>query len=149
MAARQKQLLAEVNQARQDIEEKSAEIAKIQAAMEVLREYVPLGLLPGIDENIAAVYGNLKGMTVPDGIATILRMRREPATARELMEILVQAGKVRGPTQNAHIGILGALKRNPQRFRRVGSTWTLVQSNGHLPGLEVGERVPAKKGAKA
>jgi hypothetical protein len=139
MAARQRQLLAEVNKARQEIEEKSAEIARIQAALEVLRDYVPLGVLPGIDENIAAIYGNLKGMTVPDGIAKILAMRGEPATARELLEILVQGGKMREVNNVGHISILGALKRNPERFKRVGGAWTLVGSNGHLPGLGVDE----------
>jgi hypothetical protein len=145
MASRQKQLLAEINKARADIEEKSAEVARIQSAMEVLREYVPMGVLPGIDENIAAVYGNLKGMTIPDGIAKILRLRREPATARELLEILAQAGKIREANQNAHISVLGALKRNPHRFRRVGGAWTLIESNGHLPGLEDAELARAKR----
>jgi hypothetical protein len=144
MAARQRQLLAEVNKARQEIEEKSAEIARIQAALEVLRDYVPLGVLPGIDENIAAIYGNLKGMTVPDGIAKILAMRGEPATARELLEILVQGGKMREVNNVGHISILGALKRNPQRFKRVGGAWTLVRSNGHLPGLGVDESATVK-----
>jgi hypothetical protein len=58
--------------------------------------------------------------------------------------VLEKAGKLESGNGNNLIGVIGALKRHPNRFQRVGKSWTLAKSNGHLPGLEVDEPLTAK-----
>jgi len=129
---RLRELQAELTKKRSEVEAIAAELERIQAALDVIRPFAP----PGMAENMAT-YGDLKSLTIPEGSAQILRVRREALSARELLRVLVKAGKIQEDTPNAHIGVLGALKRHPELFRRVGKAWTLVDSNGHLPLLEV------------
>jgi hypothetical protein len=141
---KRRELLAKNSDLRTEIERNAEEIARIDAALAVMRDFAPLRQLPGLDEDARSVYGALASMTVPDGLATILRKRGEPLTSRELCTILEQTGKLVPDNKNNLIGVIGALKRNPGRFKKVRDTWTLVQSNGHLPGLEVDDTVPAR-----
>lgn len=142
--AKRRELLAKNSELRADIDRNTAEIAQIDAALAVMRLYAPLGQLPGLEDDARSIYGNLASMTVPDGLATILRKRGEALPSRELCTILEQTGKLKAGSANNLIGVIGALKRNPERFKKIGSSWKLVQSNGHLPGLEVDETASVK-----
>jgi hypothetical protein len=132
---RRRDLLTKNSELRAEIDKNTAEIAQIDAALVVLRKYAPLGQLPGLDEDVSAVYGDLASMTVPDGLATILYKRGEALTTRELLDILVKAGKLKA-NNNSMIHVIGALKRNEHRFRKVGSGWTLIEPNHQLRVLE-------------
>lgn len=134
--ARRRELLTKNSELRADIDRNTAEIAQIDSALTVMRNYAPLGQLPGLDENVESVYGDLVSMTVPDGLATILYKRGEALTSRELLDILVKAGKLKANTNNSMIHVIGSLKRNDHRFRKVGSGWTLIEPNHQLRVLE-------------
>jgi hypothetical protein len=134
--SRRRELLTKNSELRADIDRNTAEIAQIDAALAIMRNYAPLRQLPGLDEDIESVYGNLASMTVPDACATILYKRGEALTSRELLDILVKAGKLKAGNNNNLIGVIGALKRNSHRFRKVGSGWTLIEPNHQLRVLE-------------
>jgi hypothetical protein len=123
---RRQELLTKNSELRAEIDRNTAEIAQIDTALVVMRKFAPLGQLPGLDEDVTAVYGDLESMTVPDACATILYKRGEALTSRELLNILVEAGKLKN-NNNSMIHVIGSLKRNPHRFQKVGSTWTLVE----------------------
>jgi hypothetical protein len=119
----------------------AAEIARLDETAGVLRSLVPGGWLPHVDEDAPLPYGDLKSKTVPQGIVTILRQRGEPATTREILDILIKGEKV-ADKQSSHINILNVLKKNPKLFTRIGKTWGLAEwperdpvasQNGHLP----------------
>ncbi|HEY5033893.1 MAG TPA: hypothetical protein VIJ30_02095 [Candidatus Dormibacteraeota bacterium] len=120
---------------RAEVDRNTAEIAQIDSALVVMRKFAPLGQLPGLDEDVAAVYGDLESMTVPDACATILYKRGEALTSRELLDILVRAGKLKA-NNNSMIHVIGSLKRNDHRFRKVGSAWTLIEPSHQLRVLE-------------
>jgi hypothetical protein len=125
-------LQTELAQKRSEVEGIITEMERIQAALEILRPFAP----PGMAEDMAA-YGDLKSLTVPEGCARILQVRRDGLTARELMQILEKAGKLQEDNPNNQIGVIGALNRHAELFKKTGKTWTLVDSNGHLPFAEV------------
>jgi hypothetical protein len=82
-------------------------------------------------------------MTVPDACATILYKRGEALTSRELLDILVRAGKLKA-NNNSMIHVIGSLKRNDHRFRKVGSAWTLIAPSHQLRVLEGVDNVVAE-----
>jgi hypothetical protein len=133
--SRRRELLTKNSELRADIDRNTAEIAQIDTALVVMRKYAPLGQLPGLDEDVTAVYGDLASMTVPDGLATILYKRGEALTSRELLDILVKAGKLKAHN-NSMIHVISSLKRNDGRFRKVGSGWTLIEPNHQLRVLD-------------
>ncbi len=133
--SRRRELLAENSELRAKTERNTAEIAQIDAALTIMKKYAPPEGLPGFDENVTAVYGDLESMTVPDACEAILYKRGEPLTSRELCDILVKAGKLK-PNNNSMIHVIGSLKRNDHRFRKVGSTWTLIESSHQLRVLD-------------
>ena len=141
--SRRRELLMRNSDLRAEMDQNADEIANIESALAVMRDYAPLGQLPGLDDDVR-VYGDLAHMTVPDGLAVILTKRGEALTSRELLTVLEKAGKLESGNGNNLIGVIGALKRHPNRFQRVGKSWTLAKSNGHLPGLEVDEPLTAK-----
>jgi hypothetical protein len=143
--AKRRELLATNSELRAQIDRNTGEIAQIDAALAVMRNYAPLGQLPGLDEDVRSVYGDIASMTVPDGLFTILRKRGEALTSRELCVILEKGGKLVPNGKNNLIGVIGALKRNPERFRKIGNAWMHLQPNGRLPGLEMDETVPAAR----
>ncbi len=116
----------------------AAEMAKLDETAGVLRELVPGGWLQFVDDDAPLPYGDLKSKTVPQGVVTILRQRGEPATTREILDILIKSGKV-ADKQTSHINLLNVLKKNSKLFTRIGPTWGLtewelvVARNGHLP----------------
>jgi len=139
---RRQDLLRKNADLRAEIEKNNGEISEIDVALAIMRNYAPLGQLPGLDEDVRSVYGNLASMTVPDGIATILRKRGEPLPVRELVDLLERTGKMTLGGKNNSINVIQVLNRFPKRFkkaedRRGKTTWTLAQANGHLPGLEL------------
>lgn len=108
------------------------EIEQIEGSMAVLRRYAVLQQLPGVDEDLAAPYGDLTSQTVPEACATILRKRGgEPATARELLKILVAAGKLQQEKESTHVSVIAALKRHPELFQKVGNAWTLAKADSN------------------
>jgi hypothetical protein len=142
--SRRRELLAENSELRAKTERNTAEIAQIDAALTIMKKYAPPEGLPGLDEDVTAGYGDLASMTVPDGLAMILYKRGEPMTSRELLDILVKAGKLKANTNNSMIHVIGSLKRNERRFRKVGAGWTLIEPNHQLRVLEGIENVGAE-----
>jgi hypothetical protein len=134
--SRRQDLLTENSELRARIDRNTGEIAQIDSALVVMRKFAPLGQLPGLDEDVESVYGDLASMTVPDGLDTILYKRGEPLTSRELLTVLEKAGKLDAGNKNNLIGVIGALKRHPNRFRKVGNTWTPVERNHQLRVLD-------------
>jgi hypothetical protein len=134
--SRRQELLTRNSELRAEIDRNTADIAQIDSALVVMRKFAPLGQLPGLDEDVESVYGNLASMTVPDGVATILYKRGEALTSRELLTVLERAGKLEAGNKNNLIGVIGALKRNPARFRKVGNTWTLIEPSHQLRVLD-------------
>jgi hypothetical protein len=134
--SRRQELLTRNSELRAEIDRNTAEIAQIDSALVVMRKFAPLGQLPGMDEDVRSVYGDLASMTVPDGLATILYKRGEPLTSRELLTVLEKAGKLESGSKNNLIGVIGALKRHSRRFRKVGSSWTLIESSHQLRVLD-------------
>jgi hypothetical protein len=107
----------------------AAEIARLEETARVLRELVPGGRLEYVDDDAALPYGDLLSKTLPQAAYTILQHRGVNATTRDLLNILVKAGKVPN-TQTSHINLLNALKRNtgPTKiFTREGSEWGLTE----------------------
>jgi len=142
--SRRRELLTKNSELRAEIDRNTAEIAQIDTALVVMRKYAPLGQLPGLDEDVTAVYGDLASMTVPDGLATILYKRGEALTSRELLDILVKAGKLKANTNNSMIHVISSLKRNDARFRKVGTGWTLIEPTHQLRVLEGTDDVRAE-----
>jgi hypothetical protein len=142
--SRRQELLTANSEYRAKIDRNTAEIAQIDSALVVMRKYAPLGQLPGLDEDVRSVYGDLASMTVPDGLATILYKRGEPLTSRELLTVLEKVGKLEAGNKNNLIGVIGALKRSPHRFQKSGSTWTLIEPNHQLRVLDGAEDVGAE-----
>ena len=134
--SRRQELLTKNSELRAEVDRNTAEIAQIDTALVVMRKYAPLGQLPGLDEDVAAVYGDLESMTIPDAAATILFKRGEALPTREILDVLVKSGKVSKTSNNAMINLLGALKRNSHRFKKVGNGWTLVETNHQLRVLD-------------
>jgi hypothetical protein len=127
--SRRRELLTENSELRAKIDRNTAEIAQLDTALAVMRKFAPMGQLPGLDdEDVAAVYGDLGSMTIPNAAARILFKRGEALTTRDILEVLVKAGKM-PDTNNAMINLLGALKRNPHRFRKESNTWELIEAN--------------------
>src|ERR1700686_166412 len=91
--SRRQELLTRNSEIRAEIDRNTAEIAQIDSALVVMRKFAPLGQLPGLDEDVTAVYGDLLAMTIPDAAATILFKRGEPLSTREILEVLVKAEK--------------------------------------------------------
>lgn len=141
--SRRRELLTKNSDLRAEVDRNTAEIAQIDAALIVMRKYAPLGQLPGLEEDVAGVYGDLESMTVPNAAATILFKRGEPLSTRDILDVLIKAGKM-PDTNNAMINLLGALKRNAHRFRKVGSNWTLIEPNHQLRVLEEIDNVTAE-----
>jgi hypothetical protein len=141
--SRRQELLTKNSELRAEVDRNTAEIAQIDSALVVMRKFAPLGQLPGLDEDVAAVYGDLESMTVPDACATILYKRGEALTSRELLDILVRAGKLKA-NNNSMIHVIGSLKRNDHRFRKVGSAWTLIAPSHQLRVLEGVDNVVAE-----
>jgi hypothetical protein len=133
--ARRQELLTENSELRAKIDRNTAEIAQLDSALAVMRKFAPMGQLPGLDEDVTAVYGDLLSMTIPDAAATILFKRGEPLSTREILDVLIKAGK-QPDTNNAMINLLSALKRNPRRFQRTENAWTLIESNRQLRVLD-------------
>lgn len=133
--SRRRELLTKNSEFRAEIDRNTAEIAQLDAALAIMRKFAPLGQLPGLDEDVTAVYGDLESMTVPNAAATVLFKRGEPLTTREIVDVLIKAGKMRD-TNVSMINLLNALKRNPRRFRKVGNAWTLVEANHQLRVLD-------------
>ena len=122
---RRQELLTRNSDLRAEVEKNTGEIASLDSALAVMRRFAPAGL-PGLDEDIPGLYGDLSAMTVPDGLATILYKRGEPLTSRELLTILEKGGKLEAGNKNNQIGVIGALKRSPHRFKKVEGAWILV-----------------------
>ncbi len=128
--SRRQELLTKNSELRAEIDRNTAEIAQLDSALAVMRRFAPAGL-PGLDEDIEALYGDLESMTVPNAAATILFKRGEPLTTREIVDVLIRAGKM-PDTNVSMISLLGALKRNPRRFRKVGNTWELIETRSPI-----------------
>ena len=134
--SRRQELLTRNSELRAEADRNTAEIAQIDSALVVMRKFAPLGQLPGLDEDVESVYGDLASMTVPDGLATILYKRGEALTSRELLTVLEKAGKLEAGNKNNQIGVISALKRHSDRFRKVGTSWTLVETSHQLRVLD-------------
>jgi hypothetical protein len=133
-AIRQRQkLLTENSEMRAKIERNNARITELESALAVMRQFAPAGL-PGLDEDLAAMYGDLESMTVPNAAARVLFKRGEGLTTREIVDVLIRAGKM-PDTQTSMINLIGALKRNSHRFRKVGDKWELIETRS--PVFEV------------
>lgn len=133
--SRRQELLTRNSELRAEIDRNTAEIAQIDSALVVMRKFAPLGQLPGLDEDVTAVYGDLLSMTIPDAAATVLFKRGEALSTREILDVLVKAGKM-PDTNNSMINLLSALKRNTRRFRKVGNAWMLIEPNRQLRVLD-------------
>jgi hypothetical protein len=103
-----------------------AEIARIQAAMQVLREFDPFG--SAIDDQSPSryVHLDLRSTTLAQACAAILRETGEPATARELLKVLLQEG--RWPVERNHhiISVHQVLNRHPELFSKQAGAWRLT-----------------------
>lgn len=119
-------LVAATNAKRREI---AAEISRLERTAGVLRELVPGGRLEYVDDDAPLPYGDLRSKTLPQAAATILRYHGEDATTRQLLDLLVKAGKV-ADKQSSHINLLNALKRNTGEtkiFTRNGPMWGLTE----------------------
>jgi hypothetical protein len=133
--SRRRELLTRNSELRAEIDRNTAEIAQIDTALVVMRKFAPLGQLPGLDEDVTSVYGDLLSMTIPDAAATILFKRGEALSTREILDVLVKAEKM-PDTNNSMINLLSALKRNTRRFQKVENAWTLIEPNRQLRVLD-------------
>src|SRR6266550_7614636 len=109
------------------------EIDRIQSVAIVLREFDPFTVL---DEESPSPYANLelKTKTLAKACEAILRAKGEPASSRELLDILVVERKLAHGKNSSLISVINALKKHPDKFVKQGKTWTLkpalVSSNG-------------------
>src|SRR5258707_4183749 len=128
-----RELLTENSEMREKIERNNARITELESALAVMRQFAPAGL-PGLDEDITPMYGDLTRLTVPDAAATVLFKRGERLTTREIVDVLIRAGKV-PDTQTSMINLIQAMKRNTHRFRKGDDKWELIEKR--TPVFEV------------
>jgi hypothetical protein len=136
---RMTQHLRELRQERKTVaarlEAIDAEIARIQAAIAVVREFDPFGT--AIDDQSPSRYAHLdlRSTTLAQACAAILRETGEPATARDLLTVLLQEG--RWPAEKNHhiISVHQVLNRHPELFAKQGNAWRLT--NKLLPEAPV------------
>lgn len=136
--------LAAMNDLTTKRREIAAEIARLEETAKNLRELVPGGRLEYVDDDAPLPYGDLRSQTLPQAAATILRHLGTKATTRDVLNILVKAGKV-PDTQTSHINLLNALKRNTgatKIFTREGPEWGLTE-------WATGDSVASKNGHRA
>jgi hypothetical protein len=103
-----------------------AEIERLEAAANVVREYAPVGRLPFIDEDAPVSHGDLSKMNLPQAAAEVLRNLKHGATTRELLDMLVNAGKLDPSKTTNHINLLNTLKRRSDWFKKEGKVWIYV-----------------------
>jgi hypothetical protein len=118
----------------------ATEIERLESAAATLRQFAPVGRLPYVDADAPVAQGDLSNMTLPKAALAIMRSLEHGATTRELLELLIKAGKLDPSKGNTnHINLLNTLKRHTEWFKKDGSIWTfigdrsLAASNGNLP----------------
>src|SRR3989442_3651250 len=122
---RMTQLLRELRQERKTlaarVDEIDREIARLQTAIAVVREFDPFGA--AIDDQFPSRYAHLdlRSTTLAQACAAILRETGEPATARQLLTVLLAEG--RWPVEKSHhiISVHQVLNRHPELFVKQGN----------------------------
>jgi hypothetical protein len=132
MTTRAGELTAEHRTLAERIKEIEAELERIQTALSVLREFDPFGEAPG-DETPARFAGlDLKTPSLAMACASILREIGEPATARDLTNVLLRAGRWEAEKPSSLISVIQTLNKRTDLFEKVGKAWRLT--NKLLPG---------------
>jgi hypothetical protein len=104
-----------------------AEIDRVNAALEVYREFTGMPSAEPPRDQATLVTGDLKDMTIADACELIMQAQGGQADVTMLLRTLVQVGKV-GTARGAYGTIVNTLKRFPNRFFKVKpGRWGLVQ----------------------
>ena len=106
------------------------EIEHLESFAHLLRELDPFIV---VDEQTPSPYAKLglKSLTLARACEAILRAKGQPASSRDLLDILVAEGKLKHGKNSSLISVINALKGHPDWFIKQGSEWTL--SNGEKP----------------
>jgi hypothetical protein len=83
-----------------------------------------------LDTEAASPYADLdlRSKTLAKACKAILRAKGQPATSRELLDILVAEKKLAHGKNSSLVSVINALKRHSNWFSKQGSEWTLVPS---------------------
>jgi hypothetical protein len=103
------------------------EMVEIQGAAKVLHRFDPFAI---IDEQTPSLYAHLdlRSKSIAEACTLILRETDEPATARELTNVLVREGRWPPNKPSSLISVISTLKRHPELFAKHGNEWTLTMS---------------------
>jgi hypothetical protein len=104
------------------------EIKRIQSVAVVLREFDPYTVL---DEESPSPYASLglRSLTLARACEAILRAKGQPASSRDLLDILVAEGKLAHGKNSSLISVINALKGHPEQFTKQDGMWTLNPSS--------------------
>jgi len=123
--------LRELRKELSELDEKRAavrqEIERLEPVAVVIREFDPYMVL---DDQSPSPYADLrlKSLTLAQACGAILRAKGQPASSRELLDILVAEGKLTHGRNSSLISVINALKGHPDWFSKQGSQWTLNPS---------------------
>ena len=88
-----------------------------------------------LDEQSPSAYAGLglKSKTLAKACEAILHAKGQPASSRELLDILVAEGKLAHGKNSSLISVINALKGHPEWFSKLGDRWTLKNGDGTSP----------------
>jgi hypothetical protein len=129
MAERLRELRSELSQLDERRTAVLTEIQRIQSVATVVREFDPFTVL---DEQSPSPFADLglKSKTLAEACEAILGVKGEPASSRDLLDILVAEGKLAHGKNSSLISVINALKNHPDRFSKQGSVWALKPALG-------------------
>lgn len=133
MAERLRELRSELSQLDEKRTAVVKEIDRIQSVAAVVREFDPFTVL---DEQSPSPYADLglKTKTLAKACEAILRAKGQPASSRELLDILVAEGKLLHGKNSSLISVINTLKNHPDWFIKRDKMWTLnpalISKNG-------------------
>ena len=127
MADRLRELRSQLSQLDEQRAKVIKEIDRIQSVAAVVREFDPFTVL---DEQSPSPYArlDLKALTLADACEAILREKGQPASSRDLLNILVSEGKLKHGKNSSLISVINSLKGHPDRFSKQDGMWTLNPS---------------------
>jgi hypothetical protein len=125
-------LLTEILSLTATLETKQAEVAKIDAFLEMYQRYAgdadaPEALSPQSQPPLA----NLKHMTIHDACVAIMRNQGGTARMVDMVKVLERAGKLKSSSHRGNYGsVVQTLQRFPSRFRKTEErgVWQLIDS---------------------
>jgi hypothetical protein len=126
MIRRLAELIEERDTLTERVDEIQNEIGRIQGAIDVVGEFDPFG--NSVDSRTPSRFASvdLKSPTLAVACAAILRETGEPATARDLVNVLMKAGRWGSEKPSHLISVIQTLKKRTDLFVRDGKAWRLT-----------------------